>query len=82
MVMLTCMAAALYNVLAYRWEGVRIYVSSGPRTTRSAPASDGTAAPTTVSSDDGVLSSDGESVAATPPPRRRVLARGGRRVRS
>jgi len=40
MVVLTCVAAALYNVLAYRWEGVRIYVS-GPRT----------AAPTTVSSD-------------------------------
>ena len=38
MTVLVCAAAALYNVLAHRWEGVRVYMASGPsRRARVAP---------------------------------------------
>jgi transmembrane protein DUF3566 len=73
MVVLTCVAVALYNVLAYRWEGVRIYVS-GPRAT-SSRSSEG------MASSNGRASSSGAS-APPPPKRRKVMARGRSRVRS
>jgi hypothetical protein len=78
MVVFTCVAAALYNVLAHRWEGVRVYLSSASATTpgpMDAPVEE----PLTESA---MVSSDGEAVA---PPARlrkpRVLARVGRDVR-
>ncbi len=89
MVVMTLLAAGLYNVLAHRWQGVRIFVSDGrsqtpaPSISAATPARPAAPAkePVAVASN-GVVSSDGE--VAPPPPRlrsRRVLARGGRRVR-
>lgn len=81
MVVLTCVTAALYNVLAYRWEGVRVYLSdAGARTTRAKTR-------WKAADDASAVSSSAGDATPDPPPRgrartRRALTRGGPRARS
>ena len=40
LVVMTLLTAGLYNVLAHRWQGVRVFISDGRRPTSSAPVMD------------------------------------------
>jgi hypothetical protein len=93
MTVFTCVAAALYNVLSYRFEGVRVYLSDAPSPANSGnhSASGSHSAPTTTwkADDETPVSSSDELDAPAPPPRaparvraRRAMARGGPRARA
>ena len=96
MTVLVCAAAALYNVLAHRWEGVRVYMSSGPAPRASetlprpvdeprpvAPVETVETVETTdISAADAMVSSDGDSMLTPPPPRKRMRVLPRRGVRS
>jgi hypothetical protein len=88
MTVLVCAAAALYNVLAHRWEGVRVYMSSAPRARVSAALSYQVEEPRPVEpveatdiSPNTMVSSDGDSMLTPPPARKRMRVMPRRRVR-
>jgi transmembrane protein DUF3566 len=88
MTVFTCIAAALYNVLSYRYEGVRVYLSDAP-TPANAARHPEPSATTWKAADDTAVSSSDELDAPAPPQRapartraRRAMARGGPRIRT
>jgi len=89
MTVFTCIAAALYNVLSYRYEGVRVYLSDAPTPANADSRREPSATTWKAADDDTAVSSSDGLDAPAPPPRapvrtraRRAMARGGPRART